>query len=102
MCDQGVRDAAWGSMTRDDASAHVALWTDAVQRSPEDLVGAPASVLGLAAWLAGNGALAWCAVDRCAERDPDNSLAGLVGQLLSRAVPPSSWDRTYREPGGAG
>ncbi|GAB3264981.1 DUF4192 domain-containing protein [Nocardioides dilutus] len=102
MCDQAVRDAAWGSMTRDDASAHVALWTDAVQRSPEDLVGAPAAVLGLAAWLAGNGALAWCAVDRCTASDPDNSLAELVGRLLSRAVPPSSWDHTYREPGGAG
>jgi hypothetical protein len=73
-----------------------------VQRSPEDLVGAPAAVLGLAAWLAGNGALAWCALDRCTERDPENSLADLVGQLLSRAVPPSSWDRTYPEPGGAG
>jgi hypothetical protein len=94
-------------MTRRDAAAHVALWTDAVQRSPEDLVGAPAAVLGLAAWLAGNGALAWCAVDRCAEREPDNSLAVLVGELLSGAVPPSSWERAwpgtpYPDPGGAG
>jgi hypothetical protein len=107
MCDQTVRDAAWGSMTRDDAPAHVALWTDAVQRSPEDLVGAPAAVLGLAAWLAGNGALAWCAVDRCTESEPDNSLAGLVGELLSRAVPPSSWERSgpgtpYPDSGEAG
>jgi hypothetical protein len=107
MCDQSVRDAAWGSMTRRDAAAHVALWTDAVQRSPEDLVGAPAAVLGLAAWLAGNGALAWCAVDRCAEREPDNSLAVLVGELLSGAVPPSSWERAwpgtpYPDPGEAG
>ena len=93
--DGAVRDAAWASMTRDDAAAHVALWTDAVQRSPGDLVGGPASVLGLAAWLAGNGALAWCAVDRCVESDPDNSLAGLVGDLLSRAVPPSSWERSW-------
>jgi hypothetical protein len=98
MCHQSVRDAAWGSMARDDALAHVALWTDAVQRSPDDLVGAPAAVLALAAWLAGNGALAWCAVDRCAEREPDNSLAELVGELLSRAVPPSSWERSWPGP----
>jgi hypothetical protein len=94
MRDQTVRAAAWGSMTRDDAAAHVALWTDAVQRSPEDLVGAPAAVLGLAAWLAGNGALAWCAVDRCTEHEPDNSLAGLVGELLTGAVPPSTWEHS--------
>jgi hypothetical protein len=93
MRDRAVRDAAWGSMTRDDAAAHVALWTDAVQRSPEDLAGAPAAVLGLAAWLAGHGALSWCAVDRCVETEPDNSLAALVGDLLSEAVPPSQWDR---------
>lgn len=97
MRDGAVRDAAWSSMSRDDAPAHVALWTDAVQRSPADLVGAPAAVLGLACWLAGNGALAWCAVDRCVEADPDNSLAGLVGELLSRAVPPSSWTRSWSE-----
>ena len=89
-----VRDAAWGSMTRDEAPAHVAVWTDAVQRSPDDLVGGPSAVLALAAWLAGHGALAWCAVDRCLESDPDNSLAGLVGEMLSRAVPPSSWERS--------
>jgi Domain of unknown function (DUF4192) len=102
MRDAAVRDAAWGSMSRDDAAAHVALWTDAVQRSPAELVGAPAAVLGLAAWLAGTGALAWCAVDRCVASDPDNSLAGLVGQLLSRAVPPSSWADTYPSPQEAG
>ena len=55
---------------RDDprvAPRHVRLWTDAVQRAPDELVAAPAAVLGLAAWLAGHGALAWCAVDRCCE-----------------------------------
>jgi len=93
--DRAVRDTAWCSMTRDDAPAHVALWTDAVQRSPEDLVAAPAAVLGLAAWLAGNGALAWCAVDRCVASDPDSSLARLVRELLDGAVPPSTWGHPY-------
>ena len=31
---------------------------------PTDLAGSAAAVLGVAAWLAGHGALAWCAVDR--------------------------------------
>ena len=87
------RDAAWGAMSRDRAPAHVRLWTDAVQRAPEELVAAPSAVLGVAAWLAGHGALAWCAVDRCQAVEPDHSLARLVADLLSQAVPPSAWDR---------
>lgn len=87
------RDAAWAAMSRDLAARHVRLWTDAVQRAPDDLVAGPAAVLGLAAWLAGNGALAWCAVDRCQAVDPDNSLAELVADVLAKAVPPSSWSQ---------
>jgi len=44
------------------------------------------------AWLAGQGALAWCAVDRSREADPDYGLAGVLAEALTSAVPPSSWD----------
>jgi hypothetical protein len=91
MLDIPGRDAAWAAISRDVALRHVRLWTDAVQRAPDDLVAAPAAVLGLAAWLAGHGALAWCAVDRCQAVDPDNTLAQLVGDMLTHAVPPSAW-----------
>ncbi len=87
------RDAAWAAISRDDAMRHMRLWTDAVQRAPDDLVAAPAAVLGLAAWLAGHGALAWCAVDRCRAVDPGNTLAELVADMLTNAVPPSAWAR---------
>jgi hypothetical protein len=80
-------------MSRDTATRHVRLWTDAVQRAPDELVGAAAAVLALAAWLAGHGALAWCAVDRSRAADPDLTLSGLVADLLTRAVPPSAWSR---------
>ena len=86
------RDAAWGGMTREEARAHVRLWTDVVRRSPEDHVAHPAAVLAFAAWLGGDGALAWCALDRCREADEDYRLAGLIATLLDNAVPPSSWD----------
>jgi hypothetical protein len=87
------RDAAWAAMSRDVAERHVRLWTDAVQRAPDDLVAGPSAVLGLAAWLSGHGALAWCAVDRCQAVDPDNTLAQLVSDMLTRAVPPSVWSQ---------
>lgn len=86
-----LRDLVWFTLERDNAVAHVALWRDLVRRAPEDLLPAPAALLGLAAWQAGDGALAWCAVDRCTTVDPDHALAEVVGDLLTRAVPPSAW-----------
>lgn len=91
--DPAVRDAAWETATREQADALVDLWTDMVQRAPDDLVSGPASVLAFTAWLAGRGAMAWEAVGRCVKADPGNSLAGLVAGLLGRAVSPSSWGK---------
>jgi hypothetical protein len=93
LTEAGGRDAALTAISREAATEHTRLWTDAVQRSPEQLVAGPAAVLGVAGWLAGQGALAWCAVDRCRSVEPDNSLAGLVAEVLTRAVPPSAWAR---------
>ena len=89
--DVGVRDVAWAQMSREDARRHVELWRDVVRRCPTDLLAAPASLLAFAAWLAGDGALAWCALDRSALADPDYRMAGLVAHMLEHALPPSSW-----------
>jgi len=86
-----VRDIAWAEITRVDAERHVEMWRDLVRRSPEQLLPAAASLLGFAAWLHGDGALAWCALERCHEVDPDYSMADLVARLLEGAVPPSAW-----------
>lgn len=95
MLDVRVRDAAWSALRREQARQHVELWADVVRRSPQPLVPAPAALLAFAAWQAGQGALAWCAVDRCVEADPGYSLAGLVAELLSRAVPPDTWEGEF-------
>ena len=86
-----VRDAVWLVMTPDTAREHVGLWTDVVRRSPLDVLAAPAALLGFAAWLSGQGALAWCAIDRCRAADPDYALAGLLAEMLVHSVPPSVW-----------
>lgn len=86
-----VRDVAWSEMTRDNAGVHVELWRDLVRRVRLDLRAAPAALLGFAAWLAGDGALAWCAVERCQESEPDYNLARLLSQALAAAVSPSTW-----------
>lgn len=92
MVDLGLRDIAWSLVTRQSAPRHVAFWTDLTRRAPDPLLPAPAALLGFAAWQAGHGALAWCAVDRCRAVDREYPLAGYIAQLLTHAVPPSVWE----------
>ncbi len=86
------RDEAWVWLSRSEARRAVDLWSDAVRRLPSTHVAAPAAILAFAAWLVGDGALAWCAVDRCRDAEPAHSLAGLVAQLLEAATPPDTWE----------
>jgi len=88
-----VRDAAWAGARRSQARRHVELWSGLVRQSPDDLLPHAAAVLAFVAWLAGDGALAWCGVDRAREEDPDHSLAGLVSELLEGVVPPDVWEQ---------
>lgn len=94
-----VRDQAWRWLTRDSARSYVEFWSDVVRRTPEELVPGPASVLALTAWLAGDGALAWCAVDRAREVEPRHSLAGLVAEMLTSATSPELWDEVAHRGG---
>ena len=94
-----LRDEAWVWLTRGEARRAVDLWSDAVRRLPPSHVAAPAAVLAFAAWLVGDGALAWCAVDRCREVAPAHSLAGLVAQLLDSATSPDSWEELRPQTG---
>ncbi len=86
-----VRDVAWAQIDHDSALVHVDLWRDVVRHAPRDLLAAPAALLAFSAWIAGDGALAWCALDRCHEADPGYSMAGLVTQALVNGVPPRAW-----------
>jgi hypothetical protein len=92
-----VRDVAWAEIVHENAARHVDLWRDVVRRAPLELRAAPAALLGFAAWLSGNGALAWCAVDCAQESEPGYSLAGLLAQALAGAVPPSAWHPLPRD-----
>ena len=85
------RDEVWAWQDRGHARQAVELWSDAVRRLPRSHVAAPAAVLAFAAWLAGEGALAWCAVDLSRDAQPDHSLAGLVAGLLESATSPEAW-----------
>ncbi len=98
-CARLLRDLADGRLweealcwlTRQRADTQRALWTSVLRRAPDDRVAAAAVLLGFAGWLGGQGALAWCAVDRCLAEAPEDSRARMLADLLLRAVPPSRW-----------
>lgn len=86
-----VREVAWSDMNRANAVAYVEFLRALIRRTPADLVAGVAGLLGLASWLAGDGALAWCALDRGLASSPDDSLAQHIAALLESATPPSVW-----------
>jgi hypothetical protein len=86
-----VRDAALFAVTRETSREHLRIWSALVRKSPAEQVPAAAVLAAFAAWQAGQGALAWCALDRCFEIEPDHSLARGLAECLTRAVPPAAW-----------
>jgi hypothetical protein len=92
LLEPGARDAAAGLVSPENASEHAGFWTEVVRRTPDPLVAAPAALLAFAAWRAGDGARAWCAVDRCLEAAPADPLGRLVATVLEHAVPPDAWE----------
>ncbi len=90
-----LRDAAWSCLTRDRARESVRLLSDLVRRSPARVLPPVAALLAWSAWQAGEGALAWCAIDRATAVDPHYPLTRILAVMLEQAVPPSSVDADF-------
>ncbi|QGN31731.1 DUF4192 family protein [Microlunatus sp. Gsoil 973] len=110
--DVRVRDEAWALIDRSDAWIHVELWRQVVSRSTPELAVPVLCLLGLAAWIAGQGTLLVCCLERAVSLDPRYSMTRILQDLHANAVPPSYWDRlksgiketmdrVYGDPGGA-
>lgn len=91
--DLTVRDVAWALMSRESGQDHLRLWTSVVARSPATVAPAPLGLLGMAAWINGNGALLNCCVARLEEVDPAYTLGHLLAEISERALPPGLWDQ---------
>lgn len=85
-----IRDDAWARLDPEHRDAHRRLWTDLVRRARPGYVAAPASLLAVTAWQAGEGALANIALDRALADTPGYSMALLLRDALDAAVPPSA------------
>lgn len=97
ISDVRLRDLAWASLTRKNACAQVDLWTEVVAVAPPALASAPICLLGLAAWVNGDGALQNCCIARVRSEDPNYSLGALLADISERALSPSVWDELLVE-----
>jgi hypothetical protein len=86
-----LAQVALAEMSRQTSEAHQDLWQDLVRLSPAALLPEAAALLAFAAWLHGDGALAWCALDRVPADAEAPPLAEFVATALQNAVPPSTW-----------
>jgi len=87
-----TRDALWEDMNRENITSHVAIWNDLTRRAPDEVRAAPASMLGFASWLHGDGAKAWCALDQVPVDRP-YPMAAVVASALQDGTHPREWDR---------
>ena len=94
----GVRDAALYAVSRDTALDHLRVWSALLRGAPDRQVPDVAAVTAFCAWQSGQGALAWCALDRCFEIDPDHRLGRCLAECLVRAVPPTAWEEVIDGP----
>lgn len=81
----------WTAMSRKNSVSHAALWFDLTRRAPEQVRGGPASLLGFASWLAGEGPIATIALRKIPDRQAD-LVAGALAVVLTQGVDPRRWD----------
>lgn len=90
--DLGTRDDALMRIACDNAATQSALWSDLTRRAPDEVRTAPATLLGFSAWLGGDGAGAWIALDQIPAGHESYRLAHILGQALEQALPPTAWE----------
>jgi hypothetical protein len=86
-----VRDHAWRRVGG-NLGLHVALWVDVLRRAQPELGAAPATLLGFAAWRAGEGAVASIALERALRVDPGYRMARLLDHALRHGLSPMEWE----------
>lgn len=89
-----VRDAHWTGHTGEGAAAHAQVWADLLVRCPDRHLAAVASVTAMLRFRSGDGARAWCALDRAPDA-AGHSLGSLVTDLLTHGISPAEVDECW-------
>lgn len=87
-----LRDLAALRIRLEDAHLHVDLWHQVVATTIAPFESAPLCLLGLAAWVGGNGALLVVCIERAERINPHYSLLGLLERINACALPPGAWE----------
>lgn len=90
--DPAVRDEALLAITRSEADRHVCGWTQVVRRSLLPLQAFPLGLLGISAWVTGNGALQMICLERASRLAPECGLVRIMSDLNEMVLPPEAWD----------
>lgn len=87
-----LRDLAAQRIRLADAELHVELWHQVVANTIAPFESAPLCLLGLAAWVSGNGALMVVCIERAEGINPDYSLLEILERINACALPPHAWE----------
>ncbi|MGK2308817.1 DUF4192 domain-containing protein [Cutibacterium sp. V947] len=88
----------WMSVTRDDASRWLSIWSRAVEIIPDRMAPAPLSLCGLAGWLSGDGAVAAVCARRCGSMAGTADLPSALAVIVDAFIPPTLWDVMDHDP----
>lgn len=95
--DPAARAVALLTMSAEHADQQIALWRGVVTRTLAVHQGYPLVLLGMAAWIAGEGALVSICLERVDQLLPPTDLVGTLHELVLGVVPPSRWDELRPE-----
>jgi hypothetical protein len=93
--DPQVQSAVLERLELGTAAESVALWTAVVGHCLVPYVAGPLGLLGVAAWLTGDGAMQTVCLERLDRIDPLDPLAALLDWINNAVLPPDEWPR-YR------
>lgn len=91
VCDPVMQWEVLRGLERDGAAAAVSCWSGVVAHCLTPYLAAPLGLLGVASWLAGDGATQNLCLERLDRLDPLAPLAALLDWINQTVLPPSTW-----------
>lgn len=86
-----VRETALSSIDVDNAAEQLRIWSQVTRKVVPPYELPVLALTGFSAWLSGDGALAWCVIERADRIAGHDRLVELLRRILVEAMPPSAW-----------
>lgn len=86
-----ARDQALRALTTETAPREVARWAQVVRKCLLSLQAIPLGLLGMAAWVSGDGALQVVCLEKAQQLDPECALVSILDTINAEMLPPGMW-----------